>query len=899
MAIRSITPYLGSVPDKTTMSKEQFADAVYSTHLFYDQSFVSDVNNVVDDINFEVEVINAMMVYNNFKGDYDALSIYALGDSVSYNNTVYFSKITNNVGNTPPLSEPELEDDFWKAANVDLHGVAFDVDYDNATSGLSAINVQDAIDEVKDGLDAANVEIDTKQVALISGTNIKTLSGASLLGSGDLNLINAVLPSQGGNYNKFLTTNGANASWADVPTEINDGAIVINATWSSSKINAMITNNPIIDDTAIIQTKTWSSSKIATELSTTAQIDDAAQTNTTTWSSNQIASVISNTVENSSEISDILIAPTSTWSSTKIQAELDAVFNADITTPVPQLDVASINDNALTVHTINITNYNVAVTYTVTSSDTAVATVSRTNGVITVTLADNQTSTTSTATISVYTYESTYDLSGLTTIGVSNHSVIVPDGDLAQVVDFSVVEESKADFTYSGTTTGSLIASSNSATFTSDTIEQDALEGDWTSWEATLESESYGERARGVSVVGSKIVLDYNSLFIQDDELSILLQNNSILSLDNAMVTKTALSGSSLTAQYNANQFLAGNCYGMNISRDGKWFYFFIDSGEVVYKNIATPWKESEVTAPIFLNVDTALSSFMFNDNGTKFFTYSYTTKLIKEYELSSAWDVTTRVYNRQIELINATVLDSTSRLRFSFCGKYIYANKSVSGTIYVYQYTLGTAWDISTISYTGFKSFAKSNYRAVDLQISLDGANIFLLEGYGTYDTYIVSYALSTAYDITTMSTSGSGKLSYGGEDAPLSMCIPIDGSCTYHIGNTEKKVIRAILSSNYLWKSTLIDASSLSLTSLPKAIGYKIGNDLTLDTNIIPSMVSLGTALTPATTITTAEADKLKTVRTYTKVTETFRALKFKLDALKNNKITKLAITMTRESV
>lgn len=51
----------------------------------------------------------------------------------------------------------------------------------------------------------------TVQETLVSGTNIKTINSASLLGSGDLTIDS--LPSQTGNSGKFLTTNGTSASW--------------------------------------------------------------------------------------------------------------------------------------------------------------------------------------------------------------------------------------------------------------------------------------------------------------------------------------------------------------------------------------------------------------------------------------------------------------------------------------------------------------------------------------------------------------------------------------------------------------------------------------------------------------------------------------------------------------
>ena len=57
-----------------------------------------------------------------------------------------------------------------------------------------------------------------KQDALVSGTNIKTINSQSILGSGDLAV--DTLPSQSGKNGKYLTTDGTDPSWADIPTEL-------------------------------------------------------------------------------------------------------------------------------------------------------------------------------------------------------------------------------------------------------------------------------------------------------------------------------------------------------------------------------------------------------------------------------------------------------------------------------------------------------------------------------------------------------------------------------------------------------------------------------------------------------------------------------------------------------
>ena len=66
-----------------------------------------------------------------------------------------------------------------------------------------------------------------KQDALVSGTNIKTVNGNSLLGSGDVTIDS--LPDQTGNSGKFLKTNGTTASWVksvENTSTISDGLTV-------------------------------------------------------------------------------------------------------------------------------------------------------------------------------------------------------------------------------------------------------------------------------------------------------------------------------------------------------------------------------------------------------------------------------------------------------------------------------------------------------------------------------------------------------------------------------------------------------------------------------------------------------------------------------------------------
>lgn len=67
-------------------------------------------------------------------------------------------------------------------------GSAITINYDNTASGLTATNIQIAIDELS-AEKAELTALNGKQDTLVSGTNIKTINSTSLLGSGDISVV--------------------------------------------------------------------------------------------------------------------------------------------------------------------------------------------------------------------------------------------------------------------------------------------------------------------------------------------------------------------------------------------------------------------------------------------------------------------------------------------------------------------------------------------------------------------------------------------------------------------------------------------------------------------------------------------------------------------------------------
>lgn len=107
-------------------------------------------------------------------------------------------------------------------------------------------NLQASIDELQQTQDDLNVEIQNKQDKLVSGTNIKTINGTSLLGEGDVSISGG---SGGGDFDSSGTypnlTAGKATKLATARTISLSGATVGSATFDGSKdVNININSIP-------------------------------------------------------------------------------------------------------------------------------------------------------------------------------------------------------------------------------------------------------------------------------------------------------------------------------------------------------------------------------------------------------------------------------------------------------------------------------------------------------------------------------------------------------------------------------------------------------------------------------------------------------------------------------
>jgi|GEM_PF-4211797 len=180
-----------------------------------------------------------------------------------------------------------------------------------------------------------------------------------------------------------------------------------------------------------------------------------------------------------------------------------------------------------------------------------------------------------------------------------------------------------------------------------------------------------------------------------------------------------------------------------------------------------------------------------FSSDGTKVYVLGSISWSIYQYTLSTAWDISTASYDSKSfsvvaeDIVPADVQFDSTGTRMYMCGS---DNNSI------YQYTLSTAWDISTASYA-LKSFSASSQdtNITGISFSQDGTNAYIL---GNSNDSIFQYTLSTAWDISTASYASKSFSVVAEDSTPLGVAISSHGAKVYIIGNGGDKVHQYTLS-------------------------------------------------------------------------------------------------------
>lgn len=196
---------------------------------------------------------------------------------------------------------------------------------------------------------------------------------------------------------------------------------------------------------------------------------------------------------------------------------------------------------------------------------------------------------------------------------------------------------------------------------------------------------------------------------------------------------------------------------------DGAKMYVVGNQGQFVHQyTLSSAWELSTATYDD-VSVDVSaenssgnVSGMFLKPDGTKMYLLNGTIDLVFQYTLSSAWDVSSATYDN----VSFSVFgqdDSSRDLFFKEDGTKLYVIGSGSDSIH--QYTLTAAWDISSATYDSAQLDVSGEQLVPnDLCFKPDGTRVFIVGATkdGLFSGTAHQYSLSTAWDVSSGSYDG-----------------------------------------------------------------------------------------------------------------------------------------------
>jgi len=179
-----------------------------------------------------------------------------------------------------------------------------------------------------------------------------------------------------------------------------------------------------------------------------------------------------------------------------------------------------------------------------------------------------------------------------------------------------------------------------------------------------------------------------------------------------------------------------------------------------------------------------------FKPDGTKMYICSETLGNIHEYNLETAWEVTTAVFSQSLDI--SAKETNCREVFFNPDGTKMYI-LGLAGRDITY-YNLGTAWDISSASYVSEFSLAAQTVGPTAMFISPDGLNMYICS-YIEPDT-IFQYVLGTAWDMSTASYASKSLDIDSLLDTPSGIYITDDGVSVFISAFNSDTITRLTLS-------------------------------------------------------------------------------------------------------
>ena len=243
-------------------------------------------------------------------------------------------------------------------------------------------------------------------------------------------------------------------------------------------------------------------------------------------------------------------------------------------------------------------------------------------------------------------------------------------------------------------------------------------------------------------------------------------------------VTLGTITGNAInlsTGNYFKDTLAANTTYTISNAGDVQSFQLEVTGGAVGYDLGAASYDSVSFSVA---SQDASPSSLFLKPDGTKMYVVGSQGEDILEYSLTTAWDISTASYVRNF--VTSTQENTPNGVFFKPNGTKMYVVGS--GGDDVNEYDLSTAWNISTASFLQLFSVSAQDTLPNDIFFKPDGTKMYMV---GDVGNDINEYTLSTAWDISTASYAQNFSVSTQ-DSAPACLFFKPDGTKMYVGGTT-----------------------------------------------------------------------------------------------------------------
>ena len=194
-----------------------------------------------------------------------------------------------------------------------------------------------------------------------------------------------------------------------------------------------------------------------------------------------------------------------------------------------------------------------------------------------------------------------------------------------------------------------------------------------------------------------------------------------------------------------------------------------------------------------------------FSTDGTKMYMAGTGTTRVFQYSLSTGFDLSTASYDSVSVDLSGT-LSNIMDIRLSSDGTKMYVNANLNT---IYQWNLSTAFDLSTASYsnTNFSVSSQTN-GSRGFRFNADGTKMYLVDG---SPEKVFQYSLSTAWDLSTASYDNVFYTSSETDDL-LDVSFNTDGTRMYLLSRFDQIFYQYSLSTGFDISTASYDSVSSS---------------------------------------------------------------------------------------